>query len=169
LLVPAAHVARGGAAVVVATTGTALLFHQRRIGVTLVQLGRNHADRGAATGGSGLEFHQWHGTGSCLSGVLTESGLRQTLAVITSIDWPSASFTYALRQSPRRPVRKRKDLFLPFTLTTFTASTFTSNSFSTAVLMSALVASFATSNAYWLETSCRRAVFSDTRGARITS
>src|SRR5690625_4138546 len=169
LLVATADVAGGDAPVVVAATGAALLLQQRRVRFALVQLGRDHADRGAAAGGGGLEFHQWHGTGSCLSGVLIGSGLRQTLAVITSIAWPSARVTYALRQSPRRPVRKRKDLFLPFTLTTFTACTWTSKSFSTAALMSALVASLATSNAYWLETSCRRAVFSDTRGARITS
>ena len=40
---------------------------------------------------------------------------------------------------------------------------------STAAFTSALVAVFAISKTYWLETSCRRAVFSDTRGARITS
>src|SRR5690606_10592983 len=86
----------------------------------------------------------------------------------TSMLWPSARRTYALRQSPRRPERKRKDLLLPFTLTTLTDSTFTSNSCSTAALTSALVASFETSNTYWLLISCRRAVFSDTRGASST-
>src|SRR2546427_8705040 len=91
----------------------------------------------------------------------------QALAV-TSIDWPSARRTYALRQSPRRPARLRKDLFLPLTLTTLTASTLTSNSCSTAAFTSALVASFETSKTYWLESSCRRAVFSETRGARST-
>src|SRR5690606_38900728 len=155
LLVPAADVAGGDAAVVVAATGAALLLEQRRVRRALVQFRRHHADRAAAAWRGGLEGHQCHGS------------IPQAVA-ITSIDWPSASFTYALRQSPRRPMRLRKALPLPFTLTTLTASTVTSNSFSTATLMSALVASVATSKTYWLETSCRRAVFSEMRGARIT-
>src|SRR5690606_36210376 len=61
LLVATAHVPGGDAAVVVAAAGVALLFNQRRVRRTLVQLGRDHADRGTAAGGSGLEFHQWHG------------------------------------------------------------------------------------------------------------
>src|SRR5690606_4521423 len=61
LLVATTDVAGGDAAVVVAATGTALLLEQRRIGLALVQLGIDHADRGAATGGRRLEFHQWHG------------------------------------------------------------------------------------------------------------
>src|SRR5690606_12259618 len=155
LLVAAADVAGGDAAVVVAPARATLLLEQRRVRRALVQVGRHHADRAAAAGGGGLESQQCH-------------GLSPQALAITSIDWPSASFTYALRQSARRPMRNLKALFLPFTFTTLTASTLTSKSFSTATLMSALVASVATSNTYWFDTSCRRAVFSDTRGARIT-
>src|SRR5690606_12784529 len=50
LLVATAHVAGGDATVVVAATGLALRLEQRRIRRTLVELGRDHADRGAATG-----------------------------------------------------------------------------------------------------------------------
>src|SRR5690606_814895 len=157
LLVAAADVAGGDAAVVVATAALALLLEQRGMRGALVQARRHHADRAAAAGGGGLECHQCHGL------------VPQAETVMTSIDWPSASVTYALRQSPRRPWRNLKDLDLPFTFTTFTASTLTSKIFSTAAFTSALVAVFAISKTYWLETSCRRAVFSDTRGARITS
>src|SRR5690554_8127101 len=50
LLVATADVAGGDAPVVVAATGAALLLQQRRVGLTLVQIGRDHADRGAASG-----------------------------------------------------------------------------------------------------------------------
>src|SRR5690606_16153969 len=155
LLVATTDVAGGDPAMVVATAGLALLLEERSVRGALVQARGHHADRGTAAGRGGFESHQCHGSSP------------QALA-ITSIDWPSASFTYALRHSARRPMRNLKALDLPFTLTTLTASTLTSNSFSTATLMSALVAVVATSKTYWLETSCRRAVFSDTRGARIT-
>src|SRR5690606_21128789 len=46
LLVATTHVPGGDAAVVVAAAGLALLFNQRRVRRTLVQLGRDHADRG---------------------------------------------------------------------------------------------------------------------------
>src|SRR5690606_1713902 len=93
----------------------------------------------------------------------------QAEAIITSIDWPSASVTYAFFQSLRRPWRFLKAFALPFTFTVFTAMTLTEKICSIAAFTSALVAVFAISKTYWLETSCKRAVFSDTRGARITS
>src|SRR5690606_35645263 len=61
VLVAATDVAGGDAAVVVAAAGLALLLDQRGVRRTLVQVRRDHADRGAAAGGSGLELHQWHG------------------------------------------------------------------------------------------------------------
>src|SRR5690606_19696992 len=134
--VPTADVAGGDAAVVVAATGLALLLDQRRVRRALVQIRRHHADGRATAGRGGLECHQCHGL------------VPQAEAVITSIAWPSARVTYALRQSPRRPWRNLKDLDLPFTFTTFTASTLTSKIFSTAAFTSALVAVFATSKTY---------------------
>src|SRR3546814_14086866 len=60
LLVATADVAGGDPAVVVAATGPALLLEQGRIRRTLVQVGRDHAHRPAAAGGSWFECHQWH-------------------------------------------------------------------------------------------------------------
>jgi hypothetical protein len=154
LLVATTDVTGGDAAVVVAAAGLALLLDQRRVRRALVQVRRHHADHRAAAGRGGLEF-------------INAMGGSSGLGVMTSIDWPSASVTYALRQSPRRPA-ERKDLDLPFTFTTFTASTLTSNKLLHRGLDVGLGGVFATSKTYWLETSCRRAVFSDTRGARST-
>src|SRR3546814_144701 len=60
LLVATADVAGGDPAVVVAATGPALLLEQGRMRRTLVQVGRDHAHRAAAAGGSWFECHQWH-------------------------------------------------------------------------------------------------------------
>src|SRR3546814_2369487 len=60
LLVATADVAGGDPAVVVAATGPALLLEQGRMRRALVQVGRDHAHRAAAAGGSGFECHQWH-------------------------------------------------------------------------------------------------------------
>src|SRR5690606_11050631 len=62
LLVATAHVTGGDATVVVTATGLALRFDERRVRGSLVQVGRHNADRAAATGGRGLELHQWHGS-----------------------------------------------------------------------------------------------------------
>src|SRR5689334_17186051 len=58
LLVATADVAGGDATVVVTAAGLALLLDQRRVRRALVQARGHHADRAAATGGSGLEGHQ---------------------------------------------------------------------------------------------------------------
>src|SRR3546814_16023413 len=60
LLVATADVAGGDPAVVVAATGPALLLEPGRMRRTLVQVGRDHAHRAAAAGGSWFECHQWH-------------------------------------------------------------------------------------------------------------
>src|SRR3546814_10023847 len=57
LLVATADVAGGDPAVVVAATGPALLLEQGRMRRTLVQVGRDHAHRAAAAGGSRSEEH----------------------------------------------------------------------------------------------------------------
>src|SRR5690606_5760550 len=62
LLVATTDVAGGDAAVVVTTTGPALRLEQRSVRRTLVQIGRHHADRRTATGRSGFECHQCHGS-----------------------------------------------------------------------------------------------------------
>src|SRR3546814_8811745 len=90
----------GDPAVMVAATGVGLALDQRRMRAALVQIRGDHTHHGAAARRSGFECHQCHGI------------LPQALA-ITSIVWPSAKRTYALRQSLRRPSRKRKDLTFP--------------------------------------------------------
>src|SRR3546814_1203114 len=139
----------------VAATGVGLALDQRRMRAALVQIRGDHTHHGAAARRSGFECHQCHGI------------LPQALA-ITSIVWPSAKRTYALRQSLRRPSRKRKALTFPLTFRQFTASTLTLNNCPTAAFTSALVAVVATSNTYWLDASFNRAVFLDMRGARST-
>jgi hypothetical protein len=71
----------------------------------------------------------------------------------------------ALVGATARTIAER--LGLALALTTLTASTLTLKSCSIAAFTSALVAVEATSNTYWFD-SARRAVFSDTRGARST-
>src|SRR3546814_18203552 len=60
LLLTAALVARGDAAVIVATARARLLFEQRTVGFALPQTRRDHLDLVARTGGSRLELDQWH-------------------------------------------------------------------------------------------------------------
>ena len=138
LLAAAADVARGDAAVVVAATRTC----------------------------SALSISGACGAPLCRSGVTTRTAERRPgevgLNVINAMGlllrpWPTRRST-GLRPASRMPCASRrggrmrilKDFCLPFTFTTFTASTVTSKIFSIAPLMSALVASVATSNTYWL-------------------
>ena len=83
LLVATTDVTGGDATVVVTATAVALRLEQRRMRRALVQAGRHHADHRATAGRGGFECHQCHGL------------VPQAEAVITSIDWPSASVTYA--------------------------------------------------------------------------
>src|SRR5690606_16005824 len=61
LLVTTTHVTGGNATVVVTTTGLALRLQQRSMRRAFVQIGSNHTHGRTTAGGSGFEFHQWHG------------------------------------------------------------------------------------------------------------
>ena len=132
LLGTTTDVTHGDATVVVTTTRAALRLDQRGVRSTLVQVGGDAHTNG--NGEVGLNFINGMGCTSGLGRYIDRLAVGQA--------------NVRLRQSPRRPARLRKDLFLPLTLTTLTASTLTSNSCSTAAFTSALVASFETSKTY---------------------
>ena len=122
LLVAAADVTGGDAAVVVAATGACSASRSARAyGAPLCRPGVTTRTIERRPGEVGLN-------------VINAMGASPQ-ALADHVDRLAfGQRTYALRQSPRVPARNGRPCALPFTFTTLTASTLTLNSFSTARL-----------------------------------
>ncbi len=154
LLGTTTDVTHGDAAVVVAATRAALRLDQCGVRSTLVQVGRNTRTAERRPGEVGLNFINGMGCTSGLGRYIDRLAVGQANVRLAPIAAAASTVT--------------EGLVLALDVDHVDGFDLTSNSCSTAAFTSALVASFETSKTYWLESSCRRAVFSETRGARST-